>query len=373
MLSDFGWTRASVSGAFSLATIAQGLLAIFMGGLNDKIGPRVVLSVCGFSFGIGFLLMSEISSVWQLYLVYGLVVGAGVSGVWIPLMSTVARWFVARRGLMSGIALCGLSLGGITVPLAATQLMSLYNWRTSYVILGSISLLIVVSVAQLLRRNPKIIEHMPDSNNKTDASQLKLRGIGLKLSQAARTKQFWLFIPMVFCSGYGLFALIIHVVPYTIELGYSSSIAAGILAVVNGVSIAGRVILGVASDKIGNKRVFLLSFGMMASCFLWLYFSSDIWQLYIISIVFGFAYGGLSVAESPMVAELFGLSSHGLIYGVVNIGWTTGASIGPLLTGYIFDLANSYEMAFLLAVAISLLGLLFTASIRPVAAVKKIK
>jgi MFS family permease len=162
-------------------------------------------------------------------------------------------------------------------------------------------------------------------------------------------------------------------VPHSIDLGFSSITAASILAIVNGASIAGRVLLGIAADKIGNKQVFILSFVLMILLFLGLVSATELWQLYSLAVIFGIAFGGLSVAESPLVAELFGLRSHGLIYGIVNLGWITGASVGPLLTGYIFDLTKSYQMAFPLGAAIAFLGLVLTIVLKPTGEPKAIR
>ncbi len=96
----------------------------------------------------------------------------------------------------------------------------------------------------------------------------------------------------------------------------------------------------------------------------WLVFAREAWQLYLFAIIFGFAHGSLGVMESPLAAELFGLRSHGLIFGVVQLGWMVGASVGPLVAGYIFDINSSYTMAFLLGVAIAFLGLLLTSVLR---------
>src|SRR5262245_11021131 len=106
--TEFGWTRAMTAGAFSLVWIPQGLLASVMGGLNDRFGPRLVLTICGFLIGLGYLLMSQITALWQLYLFYGVIVGAGLGGTFVPLVSTTTRWFVKRRGLMAGIVAAGV-------------------------------------------------------------------------------------------------------------------------------------------------------------------------------------------------------------------------------------------------------------------------
>ncbi len=101
--TEFGWTRAMTSGAFSLSMIMYGLLGIVMGGLNDRLGPRLVMTFCGFFLGLGYLLMSQTNTIWQLYLFYGGIIGIGMGGSWVPLTSTIARWFVKRRSMVTGI------------------------------------------------------------------------------------------------------------------------------------------------------------------------------------------------------------------------------------------------------------------------------
>ena len=88
LLDDFGWTRAMTSGAFSLFMVFHGLLYIVTGRLSDRFGPRVVMTVCGFFLGLGYLLMSQISAIWHLYLFYGVIVSIGVSGAFVPLISS---------------------------------------------------------------------------------------------------------------------------------------------------------------------------------------------------------------------------------------------------------------------------------------------
>jgi MFS family permease len=144
VLTDFNWTRAVTSGGLSLSWIVHGLLGIIMGRLTDRFGPRVVLTICGFLLGLGYLLMSQIGTVWQLYLFYGVIIGAGMGGSWVPIVSTVARWFVKRRNLMTGIVLSGVSIGTLIGAPVASRLISAYDWRMSYVIVGGIVLVVAV-------------------------------------------------------------------------------------------------------------------------------------------------------------------------------------------------------------------------------------
>ena len=124
LLTEFGWARAMTSGAFSVYMFLHGLLYIVTGRLNDKYGPRILTTACGIVLGLGYLLMSQISAIWQLYLFYGVIIAIGTSGLWVPLMSTVTRWFVKRRGLMTGITVAGIGTGTIIVP-------PLANWSIS--------------------------------------------------------------------------------------------------------------------------------------------------------------------------------------------------------------------------------------------------
>ena len=140
---EFTWSRAEISGARSLSMFVWGFLGILLGNLNDRYGPRVIIAVCGCFFGLGYFLMSQINSIWQLYLFHGLIVGIGVSATDVVILSTVAHWFVKKRGMMTGIIKAGTGLGMFIMPLAATGLISSYSWRTSYMILGVMGFIII--------------------------------------------------------------------------------------------------------------------------------------------------------------------------------------------------------------------------------------
>jgi MFS family permease len=364
VLNEFGWTKAMTSGAFSLASMMNGLLAVAMGGLTDKFGPRMVMTVCGLFLGLGLILMSQISDVFHLYLFYGVFVGAGMSGSFIPLTSTVARWFLKRRGLMTGIVVAGSGIGALLGPPVASRLIPIYGWRMSYVILGGVTLLTVVLSAQVIKRNPKQVGQVPYGENQIEQGGVNLRVEGLSLREAAYSPQFWLFFTTGFCYGYCVFAIMVHITPHAIESGMSAVRAANILATIGGLGILGKVLLGRAGDIVGNRRTLMLGFILMSIALICLVPAKMAWMLFLIAGIFGFAYGSIAVSHSPLLAELFGLRSHGLIFGVFGISVSLGGAMGPLLTGYLFDVTNSYRMAFLLCAVISLMGILFAAFLR---------
>jgi len=365
LLTEFGWTRAVTSGAFSLSLIIQGLLAIVVGRVNDRLGPRIVITVCGSILGLGYLLMSQISTLWQLYLFYAVLVATGMSGAFVPLVSTVARWFIKRRGTMTGIVIAGTGIGGLIAPPLANWLISIYDWRVSYIILGSIALVVVVLVAQLLRRDPTQVGQMPYGKNKEETG-LKVGTEALSFKEAASSRQFWLIFSMFLCLGFCMYAILVHIAPYATDLGFSAANAANILATVGGVGVIGRVVLGSAADRIGSRQVCIIGFILMAATLFWLVPATEAWTLYLFAAVFGFASGGCVMSQSPLVAGLFGLRSHGLILGVTSFGYCTGAAVGPLLAGYIFDVTSTYHLAFLVCAAIGIIGLILSALLTPI-------
>jgi len=362
---EFGWPRAMISSAVSFSMLLSGLVAIIMGGLNDRFGPRMVMVICGLFFGLGHLLMSQLNAAWQLYLFYSMLVGIGISATDVVLLSTIARWFVKKRGLMSGIVKAGTGMGIMIMPIVASRLISASGWRTSYVILGIIALVFTISIAQLLRRDPAQKGQLPDGEKELTASNQNSVERGLSLRQALHTRQFWItcgtYFPICFCVQ----TILIHIVPYAMDLGIPATNAASILSIIGGASIAGRLVMGSAGDRIGNKRAMIVCFLILVAMLSWLQLAKESWMLYLFAVAYGFAHGGFFALISPMIAELFGTHSHGVIFGVIVFVGTIGAAISPILAGYIFDVTHSYQIAFLILAAFSIIGLTLTILIRP--------
>lgn len=360
ILTEFAWTRAMTSGAFSISTLMEGLLGIVMGGLNDRFGPRVVLTLCGIFLGLGYFLMSRTTTLWQLYLFYGLLIGTGMGGIWVPLVSTVARWFIKRRSMMTGIAATGIGIGTLIAPPVSNWLITHYDWRVSYIMLGSLVLVVVVLSAQLLRRDPAKMGQLPYGENNGSERESLLATGGFSLREAVHTGQFWVVCAMFFCYGFFFFAVMVHVAPHAIDLGFSATNAANILATIGGLVIIGRVILGNIADRIGNRQIYTIGFILMSAALFWLVPSTNMWMLYLFAAALGVGHGGMGATGSPLVAGLFGLRSHGLIFGVMVLSYTIGGAFGPSLVGYIFDVTGGYQIAFLVCAIIGVIGLALT-------------
>ena len=364
--TEFGWTRAAISGAYSMSMFALGLFFIVTGRLNDRFGPRIVVTFCGISLGLAYLLLSQISALWQLYIVYGVMVAIGLSGGFVPLTSTVARWFIKRRGLLTGIVVSGVGVGGFIGPPVAVWLISSYGWRSSFFIIGIIALVLIPLIAQFLRRDPSQKRLRPYGESEVRQEDLLLGTSGVSPQEAINTSQFWIFGAMYFCVGFGINAVLVHLVPYATDLGISTIAAANVLAVIGGLNFMGRIGIGSIGDRIGIKRSLISSFILMLIAFVLLPVAKELWLFYFLASILGFGWGGISTAMSPAVAELFGMKAHGAILGSVSFIAMTGGAAGPILAGYIFDKTGSYYIAFMLFVVLGVTGLILASLFKPI-------
>ncbi len=370
LLAEFGWSRATISGASSLAFLLMGFLGILAGNLNDKFGPRIIMAVTGVFYGSGHFLLSQLNSVWQLYLFFGLVVGIGLSSIDVIALTTTARWFVRRRGMMTGLVKVGTGAGQLVMPLLASIFIIDYGWRYAYIFMGIIVLVFVIGSGQLLRRDPGQMGQLPDGGREPATGQLDLSEGGLSLQEALRSGQFWMVCIISFLAGYCMLTIMVHIVPHATDIGIEQIKSAGVLSTIGGVSMVGRLSTGIAIDRIGNTKSMIICFILLIGSFFWLLVAGEMWMLYLFAMLYGVAHGGFFTVLSPIVAELFGIGSHGVLFGIVAFSLTIGGAIGPVLAGHIFDIARSYQLVFQILTAVGIAGLFLTLFLKP--AIRKV-
>lgn len=363
--SEFSWSSALTSGAYSFAYLLYGFLSIASGRLTDKLGPKIVLIGCGLLTGLGYLLMSQVSSVWQLYLFYGVIVGAGISGVDAPILSTVARWFVKKRGMVTGITKAGVGVGTLIIPLLASWLISNYGWRNAYVVFGILCLVGIVSVALLFKREPAETGQLPDGVVKMEETASNIAARQFSLREVLNTRQFWLFSATWFFLSFCTQVVMLHIAPHIISLGISSTVAATILGTIGGVSIFGRIGMGGVSDRLGNKKTFIMALSFLTAALILVQFAREVWMFYLFAALYGIAHGALFTVVSPMLAELFGLKSLGATFGAIIFVSTIGGAIGPVLSGRMFDLTGSYRPGFLISLVLSIIAITLMFFLKP--------
>jgi MFS family permease len=364
MLNEFGWNKAMTSGAFSICFLVSGAVGVIMGRMCDRIGSRRVLILSGILLGAGYLMISQITSAWQFYIFYGFFIGAGMAAIWVPVMSSIAKRFVKKRNLMTAIVMTGGGIGSLVGPPLANLFIETYEWRGAYIILGSLTGALIILSAQFLRNNVSPGENGNSAEGAEKRVNIDHLKKDLNLLESWRTRQFWMQFMDMFCIGFCAYVVIIHVAPEVIDMGFSPEVAANILATSGGTAIISRLVLASIAGRIGNRNVLTIGFILMTLSVLWFISADTVIALFLASAVFGLGFGG-GVANSPLTAEIFGVSSHGVILGVVNVSYCLGSAAGPFMAGLIFDSTGSYHIPFLICAIVGLAGLVSARLITP--------
>jgi predicted MFS family arabinose efflux permease len=258
----------------------------------------------------------------------------------------------------------------IFVPLAGWLAIS-YGWRSAHAILGIIALLLIFVMGTLLRTESgrsKQLRHYD-----IDAALHDVKEDGLKpvttlftLGKAASTSQFWMLIIVMVTFGLCRSMMLVHIAAHVTDLGFSLTMGASVLAVMGGIGMASRIGMGRLADLIGYKHSFFIGFVVMTASALWALVAHDIWMLYLLAIVFGIAWGTLAVLRMPVVVEIFGVGSLGVIFGAVEFGSQAGAIVGPVFAGWIFDVKGEYILAFITMAVVSFLSSILLTYLKPI-------
>jgi MFS family permease len=364
--AEFGWTRAATSGAFTLYSMFHGFLFIITGRISDRFGPKPMLIASAAFFGLGFFLMSRITSIWQLYVFYGGLIAVGMSGGFVPLMSTIARWFDKRRGLMTGLVLAGGGLGQAVFPPLTTWLIEKYDWRQAYLMFGIGVLVVLFLLSLFLKRDPAQMGQVPyGARVFTVPGKSERRNVyGLSLKEAMGTRSFWQYALAIIFVQFGLGMMVVHAAPHGMDLGMEAAAAATVVTTFAGVGVGARVVFGWVTDRVGGKRVMAMACGVLGVSLLGMSAVHSVPGFYAFAAVFGLGFGSFVSSMSPLAAQLFGLGHHGAIFGGASFGAAIGGGLGPLMAGAIFDSTGAYTIAFIITGALSLVSLAAVLSLK---------
>ena len=354
----FGWSRATISGAFSVFLIVTGSIGVVMGKLNDRFGPQKIMIAGAIIHGAGYALMSLIQAPWQLYFFYGVLAAIGFSTHDIVTLSTVARWFTDKRSLMSGIVKSGAGAGQFVIPILLTTFLTIWDWRIACLVFGAISTLALTAVAQFLTRNPPTTDKQPELGTSSTAET------GYSLRQAVRTVNFWILCISQFLVFFCLMVVMIHVAPHARDLGFDAIRAAQVLSTIGAASILGRIIMGGTGDRLGGKHSLAIAYVILSLSLIWLLFIREPWVLFAFAPVYGFTHGAFFTLISPTVAELFGTKAHGVIFAIILLHGTIGGAISPFIAGRVFDTLGTYQPVFICLSIISVIGLVLVHFLR---------
>ena len=360
LIDHFGWTRTGLAGAISLSRLEAGVLGGIEGFLVDRYGPTRIILLGIILSSIGMIWLSVIDSLLEFYLVFILLVTVGRSlSAMVALDTTVANWFIRRRGTAFGILRTAVAVGAAGV-IVVSWFINEFGWRSAFVATGIGILLIGIPTAFVMKPRPELYGLLPDGDSPvktvdpathatsdTENQHYPNNDIGMTVTEALYSRAFWAlsigFAIRLMVTG----AATLHAIPLVEDLGYSGATAAGVLGSMGMVSIVGRLGGGFMNDAFGTKPVAVASVCLLAVSCLILAYAQNLWQVMLFVAIYAPSYGCSAATMPAIKGDYFGRKSFGSILGLSGMVQMGGSMLGPIFAAYIFDTSGSYSIAFL--------------------------
>lgn len=338
---DTGWSVTGVSTAMTIGFLALALASMAWGSLSDRWGPRLVVLTGSTILAVALALASRATSLIEFQLVFGLAVGAATAAIFAPMMACVTGWFDTHRSLAVSLVSAGMGMAPMTMSPLAAWLVSVYDWRTSLLIIAAIVAAVMIPVSLLVRRPPALEGHDAAASPDGDAQS------GMSVAQAVKSPQFIILLLTNFfcCATHS--GPIFHTVSYALTCGIPMVAAVTIYSVEGLAGMGGRVAFGLLGDRFGAKRtlvwgLFLQAFGVLGYAFV-----NQLAGFYTVAVLVGFIYAGVMPLYAVIARENFPLRMMGTVIGGTAMAGSLGMATGPLLGGYIYDSFATYSWLYI--------------------------
>jgi MFS family permease len=347
--TEFGVARGAASLPYTLTMIGFGIAGIGMGRLSDRFGILVPVMIGSVVMALGYAMAASSASLWQYTLAQGLLVGAGSSATFAPLLAHTSMWFDRRRGMAVGIFASGNYLAGAIWPPIVQHFIETAGWRHAYFGIAAFCAATMLPLALLLRKPPPAHE-MPAVGARSGAHPAHALGVSPRALQV-------LLIIAGLCCCVAMSMPQVHLVAYCGDLGYGAARGAQMLSVMLACGIVSRLTFGFISDRVGGLRTLLLGSGLQCvALFLFLPFDGLV-SLYVVSALFGLFQGGIVPSYAIIVREFFPPREAGARVGAVIMATLFGMALGGWMSGVVFDLTGSYKAAFINGILFNLVNL----------------
>lgn len=342
--AEFDAGRAAVSGVFSAAVFMLFATGAVSGMIADRTGPKIVMAAGVVAIVAGLLGASVSRQLWQVTTCFTLGVGLGVGFVYVPSVSAVQHWFEQRRGLASGLAVTGIGVGTLVMPIIAGVLLESMIWRQVFVIMAALVAVIGIVSVLVIEADPAVRGLAPDGGELgSDRPAAEVRNINL--APMLRSRPFTQFYAAQAILAVPIFIPFVHLVPFAEDIGIARAQAVGVLGLIGFGSTAGRFIIGGLADRLGRRRSLILLLGGIASSyFVWLT-ADGIVALACFALWFGMCYGGYVALSPALLADYFAGPRLSSVIGLQYTAGAIGSLLGPILAGYLFDLSGAYTSA----------------------------
>jgi MFS family permease len=352
LMAEFSTNRAEASAYYAIASLAFYMLGPITGYMGDRLGPRMMTVIGALAMGGGLVATGFIDRLWIGYLTYGLGVGLGAACAYVPTFANVGAWFDRRRTMALGIAATGTGCGMLVIPPFLAVLVEAMGWRHAVIVLGGISGLLLLACAALV---------MPPA---MPSDQQEPQSFARSLAPIVRSTNFQLLYVSWLLATTALFVPLVLLPAFAMRQGVDAVAASGLISVLGGASIAGRLGIGFLAEKFGALRLFNgATLGMGLSYLIWHIFPGYTW-LVIFAIVLGVAYGVRIALVAPILITFFGVKNLGAVLGIFFTATGIAALTGPLLASAIIDASGSFQPAILAAVAAGGMGFVVLLALR---------
>ncbi len=363
LAESLGFTRAQLTQGFLLGFLIAGLpFGLIAGVVIDRVGARWVILAGAALVGISLMLMGWMTKLWHYELLCIMEVLGYVLAGPIANQVLVAKWFEARRGRAMGYVYLGLGLGGVVSPLLSNYLIRNLGWRHALEIVGLLIMVILIPVGLLVTRSaPADLGLLPDgaaneARSVVIADSQKFTNRQGDVQAAIRTKNFWLILAGSTLVVGAIGAVIQHFILFLKDQGYSANQASRFFTALLVASLGGRVLVGYLADRFRKKNIMAFFYASLSAAILLLAFSHNPNTIWIFAAVFGFSMGADYMLIPLVTAECFGTASLGKLLALIIMGYSLGQWGAPWLTGRIFDVRHSYELAWNIIAVAGLLG-----------------
>jgi MFS family permease len=346
----FGWSRAQVSIAYSVAQFVSGFSSPLVGWLVDRLGPRRLILIGGVTLALGLMASSWAIELWHMVILYGIIMtlGANCLGlvVFVPLLS---RYFIRNRGMAVSVVQSANGFARAFSAPVTTLMIDGLGWRGAYLWQGVFMGVVLLPLASLFR----------GVGDEPPAHRRIATGEGWTLPEAMRTPHFWLLGAVYMFTGLGSFLVALHQLAFAVDVGFDKLYAAWVLGMGAFLSLPGVILTGTISDYIGRELSAVVTYGtsiLGVACAMLITSPDQHALLWAHACFFGLTWGARGPAITAKTADLFPGPNLGTILGVITIGTGLGSASGSWMAGYVFDVTGSYRVAFGLSIFFYLCG-----------------
>ena len=367
MAEALGWGRGPLAGALLLHAGVVAVVSPWIGAAVDRRGPRALVASGGVLLGLGAVSLGLVRSIWQFYLLFGVVMALGAAALSdVVNHATVARWFIRRRGRALGMATMGFSAAGMLLPLPLAALIHTAGWRLAWAALGALSVCVGLAAGLTMRRAPEDLGLAPDGGHVGPAPARVAEGT-ISARAALRTATFWLLLLGSTAAGLALHGVNLHLVAYLADGGLSLAMAATIVTVLYGFQWLAKPLWGLAAERLPVRACLALCYAGGALGVLLLLGARSLPSALPFVVVYGLTRGAQSLLVSLAWAEYYGRDIQGRIRGLAAPARIVSVAGGPILAGVLFDRTGSYTIAFVLFAALFAVGGVLGGMARPAA------